>query len=117
MVKLDVYLCFGNKQHKFAFVGGCMIKRVLSLIAVMISVIFLNNISVLAFTNGHSQAEAVQWARDRANEHWEINDDSGWTQCTEFVWSYYEYLIGYHVSGDANDYVWDTYGACPYNLV
>ena len=68
---------------------------------------------IYASTSGHTQAEAVQWATDRANQHWEINDGSGWTQCTEFVWAYYEYLLGYHVRGNAYQYLTNTYGACP----
>ncbi|MBQ9003084.1 MAG: RICIN domain-containing protein, partial [Eggerthellaceae bacterium] len=63
----------------------------------------------------HTQAEAVAWAQARANEHWEINDGSGWTQCTEFVWAYYDYLRGGHVGGHAYNYLSDSYGACPYS--
>lgn len=66
-----------------------------------------------ASTNGHTQAEAVQWVKARADEHWEINDGSGMTQCTEFIWAYYEYLLGYHVGGHAYHYLGNTYGACP----
>lgn len=69
--------------------------------------------TVQAATNGHTQAEAVQWVRARADEHWEINDGSGWTQCTEFVWAYYEYLLGYHVGGNAYEYLSNANGACP----
>lgn len=63
-----------------------------------------------------TQDQAVQWATSCADNAWEINDGSGYTQCTEFVWAYYEYLIGYHVGGDGCDYATDDYGACPYDL-
>lgn len=65
-----------------------------------------------ASTNGHTQDEAVQWVKDRADEHWEINDGSGMTQCVEFTWAYYQYL-GHRVSGYAYEYLTDTKGACP----
>jgi hypothetical protein len=83
------------------------------LLAIFVSVITIPSIKASASTNGHSQADAVAFATSCANNHWEINDGSGWTQCTEFVWHYYEYLLGYHVRGNACDYLTDAYGACP----
>lgn len=65
----------------------------------------------LSATNGHTRAEAVQWARDRANERWEINDGTNQTQCTELIWKYYEYLGYSHVEGHAYHYLGDSYGA------
>ena len=70
------------------------------------------NKNLLGATNGHSRSEAVAWATARANEHWEINDGSGWTQCVEFVWAYYSYLGYDHVRGNANDYLTDKYSPC-----
>ena len=65
-----------------------------------------------ASTNGHTQDEAVQWVKDRADEHWEINDGSGMTQCVEFTRAYYQYL-GHRVSGSAYEYLTDAKGARP----
>ena len=70
---------------------------------------------VLASTNGITQEQAVQWAKDRADENSEINDGSGWTQCVEFIWKYYELFLDYNVEGNACDYLTDKYGACPYS--
>lgn len=71
---------------------------------------------IIESTNGHSQSDAVQWATARANEHWEINDGSGWTQCVEFLWAYYDYLLGYTYwdirSFNANNYLYNA-AACP----
>lgn len=91
-------------------------KKVISLvllISILLSTFAGVEITSNAATNGHSQADAVNWAKARANEHWEINDGSGWTQCVELLWAYYEYLIGYHVQGNAYDYLTNKYGACP----
>jgi len=63
----------------------------------------------------HSREEAVNWAKSMADSHWAIKDGSHQTQCVEFIWQYYEWFLGRHVSGNGYDYLTDTYGACPYD--
>lgn len=98
----------GKKRMRF-------MKRVVMMVLVFCMLVGVVSIAipmeVKASTNGHTREEAVQWIKDRANEHWEINDGSGWTQCTEFIWEYYKYLGYERVSGDANHYLTDAYGA------
>ena len=92
------------------------IRNHVCLIVALIMVIGLLPVMYVQYnasTNGHTQDEAVQWAKSMADQHWSISDGSGWTQCTEFIWQYYNYLIGYRVNGNACDYLTDTYGACP----
>ena len=97
-------------------IEGVSMKKWRVLIYVLLMLVIIGKAEiVLASTNGISQEQAVQWAKDRADENWEINDGTGWTQCVEFIWKYYELLLGYNVYGNACDYLTDKYGACPYS--
>ena len=92
-----------------------MIKCAVSLLLCLVMTVGLLPVTASAATI--TQAQAVQWATDRADEHWEINDGTGMTQCTEFVAMYYWYLTGtYKVYGNAAYYLSDASGACLYSL-
>ena len=56
-------------------------------------------------TNSHTQSEAVSWANARANESWNVDYDGVYgVQCVDLILAYYDYLVGYHVSGNGYDY-------------
>lgn len=63
--------------------------------------------SISAYT-GHTQDEAVNWVCARGNEGW-CRDVDGYygCQCVDLILAYYDYLVGYHVSGNACDYAND----------
>ena len=66
---------------------------------------FLPNSSVIAYTN-HSRNEAVAWMQARENERWAKDVDSSYgAQCVDLILYYFDYLVGYHLWGNACDYV------------
>ena len=53
----------------------------------------------------HTQSEAIAWASARGNENWCVDVDGSYgCQCVDLIMAYYNYLVGYHVSGNAKDY-------------
>ena len=57
----------------------------------------------------HSQSEAVAWANARANEGWNVDYDGAYgVQCVDLILAYYDYLVGWHTSGNAIDYSGNT---------
>ena len=89
-----------------------MKKRFISLLIVLSIFICClpTNISiVMASTNGHTQQDAVNWITARADEKW-WSDIDGWygCQCVDLIMAYYDYLVGYRVSGHACDYISNT---------
>ena len=85
-------------------------KRLISAllaIVLVVSVLPLNMFSITseASTN-HSEAEAVAWIKARGDENWwkDVNGADG-CQCVDLIMAYYEYLVGYRVSGNACDYL------------
>lgn len=96
--------------------GISMKKKVFSLVLVLCMMLDAFPTSAKAAAI-RTQEQAVQWATYCANTSWEVNDGSGYTQCTEFVAAYYEYLTGtFKVYGNASYYLSDNSGACLYDL-
>ena len=96
--------------------GISMKKKVFSLVLVLCMMLDAFPTSAKAAAI-RTQEQAVQWATYCANTGWEVNDGSGYTQCTEFVAAYYEYLTGtFKVYGNASYYLSDNSGACLYDL-
>lgn len=82
-------------------------KRFLSLILV-ISLIFtlpFCQIQVNAGTNGHSQTDALNWARSKIGLSIENNDSNWLYQCVDFIQTYYIYLGQTPIYGSACDYI------------
>lgn len=66
-------------------------------------------ISVMATTNGKTRADAVNWACARGNERWKVDVDGVYgCQCVDLILAYYDYLLGWHTSGNAKDYAWNN---------
>ena len=63
-------------------------------------------VTASAKTN-HTKDEAVAWIKARGNEKWCVNFDNDiyGCQCADLIMAYYTYLVGYHVSGNAKDYL------------
>ena len=52
-----------------------------------------------------TRSEAVAWANARAAEGWCVDYDGAYgVQCVDLILAYYDYLIGWHTSGNAIDY-------------
>ena len=64
------------------------------------------SLSATAFaTNSHTASDGVAWANARANEQWCVDVDGTYgCQCVDLILAYYQYLVGYRVSGNACDY-------------
>ncbi len=83
-------------------------KRSISFILVSFLILgclwYVKPISVSAATN-HTQSEAIAWASARGTERWNRDVDGyAGCQCVDLIMAYYDYLVGYHVSGNAKDY-------------
>ncbi len=49
--------------------------------------------------------QAVAWANARAGEGWNVDYDGAYgVQCVDLILAYYDYLVGWHTSGNAIDY-------------
>ena len=83
-------------------------KKTLSLLLSLImicSIFTISFVSAAASTNGHSQAEAVEWIKARGNENWWQDVDGAYDcQCVDLTMAYYSYL-GKSMSGYAKDYL------------
>ncbi len=56
-------------------------------------------------STAHSQAEAVEWAKARANEAWYVDVDGYYgCQCVDLILAYYDYLGVSRSHGNACDY-------------
>lgn len=76
------------------------VKQILSLLLVAVMLIVaipMSTVPALAATNGHTQAEAIQWLNSK------IGVTIGDGQCPALAREYYSYL-GYSVSGNGKDY-------------
>jgi len=81
----------------------CLINRLFLIIFVFAIAIFIPK-NVNAYVN-HTQNEAVNWATDKGNTKWSQDVDGAYgCQCVDLILAYYDYLVGYHVSGNANQY-------------
>ena len=78
------------------------------LVLVLVLVVSVNMIRPSyagATTNGKTQSDAVNWACARGNEGWNQDVDGVYgCQCVDLILAYYDYLLGYHQSGNAKDY-------------
>ncbi len=75
----------------------------------MTATVALNLTPVWATTNGKTQANAVDWACARGNERWWQDVDGVYgCQCVDLILAYYDYLLGWHASGNAVDYTWNN---------
>ena len=53
-----------------------------------------------------TQAEAIQWIKDRGNEGWWQDVDGAYgCQCVDLIMAYYQFLGYSRMSGNAGDYV------------
>ena len=94
-----------------------MCKKVLSILlvtALLLSGIFALPLSITAAEvnseevgTNKTQSEAVQWITDRKNEGWAYDYDGtgGYAQCVDLIVYYFDYLEGWHLSGNGYDYV------------
>ena len=65
----------------------------------------LGVVEAYAYTN-HSQSEAVAWISARKAEHWAVDYDGlNGAQCVDLIEYYFDYLAGYHLTGNGYDYV------------
>ena len=88
-----------------------MKKKILSFVLVVAlifsmvpAILFVAPTEAYAST-AHSQAEAVAWAKARANEGWCVDVDNAYgCQCVDLVIAYYDYLGVRRSSGNACDY-------------
>ena len=82
-------------------------KKFLRIVIVLLMLVLVMSISDTDANAAtlHSQNEAVNWAVARANEKWQQDVDGVCgCQCVDLIMAYYQYLVGYHVSGNAKDY-------------
>lgn len=85
-----------------------MKKRIISLflmIVMIASIVPFGTISASA-ANQYTKDEAVSWIKARGNENWWRDVDGYYgCQCVDLVMAYYQYLVGYRVSGNAKNYL------------
>ena len=85
-----------------------MKKRIISLllmIVMIVSIVPFGTISASA-ANQYTKDEAVSWIKARGNENWWRDVDGYFgCQCVDLVMAYYQYLVGYRVSGNAKNYL------------
>lgn len=85
-----------------------MKKRIISLflmIVMIVSIVPFGTISASA-ANQYTKDEAVSWIKARGNENWWRDVDGYYgCQCVDLVMAYYQYLVGYRVSGNAKNYL------------
>ena len=78
---------------------------------------FFSGNKVRAYTN-HTQQEAIYWATNKGNTSWNIDYDGSYgCQCVDLILAYYDYLVGYHVSGNACEYANDVRYGSYYNRI
>ncbi len=93
------------------------IKRVLSIIISLFMLLPLFPMNIVAYTNGHTSQDAVNWAISLVNSNWGTSentpnyDGSSWTpgdygepQCVDLIAAYWDYLADYHLGINAKDY-------------
>ncbi len=83
------------------------LKKVFSLLLTLCMITAL--LPVMSVSTGastaHSQAEAVEWAKARANEAWCLDVDGCYgCQCVDLILAYYDYLGVSRSHGNACDY-------------
>ena len=84
-----------------------MKKIVTSLFLAICLCTILTPIVASAKTN-HTQDEAIAWIQARKAEKWAQNYDGSsyqLPQCVDLIAYYLDYLVGYHLRGNARDYV------------
>ena len=65
--------------------------------------------SMVAQATNQTRAAAVDWVWNRGNEHWEVDYDGAYgCQCVDLILAYYDFLEGWHTSGNAIDYTSNT---------
>ena len=63
------------------------------------------DISLLSAASSYTKEDGAYWACARANEGWNVDVDGyAGCQCVDLILAYYNYLVGYHVSGNAKEY-------------
>ena len=63
------------------------------------------DISLLSAASSYTKEDGANWACARANEAWNVDVDGYYgCQCVDLILAYYNYLVGYHVSGNAKEY-------------
>ena len=90
-------------------------KRLLSLamsIVMLITAVIIVPVATSAAEKdiaetGASAAEAVQWVKNQSGKAIDVDGYHG-AQCVDFIMAYYDYLVGYHVSGNGCDYQWNS---------
>ena len=84
-----------------------IIMKIIVCVFVIICSWFIGTKESKAYTN-HTYQEAFNWYVNLAQSHWwgDVDGDSG-CQCVDLIMAYYDYLVGYHVSGDAQAYSWN----------
>lgn len=84
------------------------VKKLLSFalaIVMAFTILPMATVESNASTN-HTLAEAINWIKARGNENWWRDVDGAYgCQCVDLIMAYYEYLVGYRVSGNAKDYL------------
>jgi hypothetical protein len=63
------------------------------------------DVSLLSAASSYTKEDGANWACARANEGWNVDVDGYYDcQCVDLILAYYNYLVGYHVSGNAKEY-------------
>ena len=84
-------------------------SKVSHLVVVLLITLFIGLITPAQYASAavvpYSRSQAVNWVKARADESWcEDVDGSYGCQCVDLILAYYDYLLGYHQSGNAIDY-------------
>ncbi|MBQ6020359.1 MAG: RICIN domain-containing protein, partial [Clostridia bacterium] len=83
------------------------ISWILSVVTVL-SVFFLNFGSITVNAVNKSADDAINWCKSLLGHAIDVDKCYG-AQCVDLIMAYYDYLVGYHVSGNGEDYASNKY--------
>lgn len=81
-------------------------KRIISVLlaaVMLLAIVPFGTMNVNAATVNHTLAEAIAWCESKLGIGIDVDKAEG-NQCVDLIMAYYDYLLGYHVGGNARDY-------------
>ncbi len=92
-------------KHIVDFCNAVRLAVAGALALVLMAVAIVGTPSPAYAATNHTQAEAIAWTNDKYYSNWAVDYDGyAGVQCVDLILAYYDYLVGWHTSGNAINY-------------